>query len=337
MFLSVIGTSIINIMFNMLFNIRYNPDDKELVDIMSMNNQVTSSFTFNDPTAWMKWLRHVYPTQNYLLVKDAIAKRDKYLSKYLKEHFQTYKEGVKRDFTDYLIELSRHNKHSSIANESDLEMILTDMIFAGTESTMTALQWMVVYLIHWPEYQDRLLNDILKNTETGRYPCLKDKPKLHFVQAFTQEVLRFSSFVPMCPPHKTMADEKVDSYVIPEGTTVFYNIWAIHQQEEHFPYPKKFNPDRWLSKDGHFQNSKSLMIFSVGKRACLGETSARTQMFLFLTRLIRDFKILPEPNIPLPELGGVIAVGISPKPFKVIFRSRTRIEEPHLNKSCERK
>ena len=195
MFLSVIGTSIINIMFNMLFNIRYNPDDKELVDIMSMNNQVTSSFTFNDPTAWMKWLRHVYPTQNYLLVKDAIAKRDKYLSKYLKEHFQTYKEGVKRDFTDYLIELSRHNKHSSIANESDLEMILTDMIFAGTESTMTALQWMVVYLIHWPEYQDRLLNDILKNTETGRYPCLKDKPKLHFVQAFTQEVLRFSSFV----------------------------------------------------------------------------------------------------------------------------------------------
>ena len=39
----------------MLFNIRYNPDDEELVNIMSMNNQVISSFTFNDPTAWMKW------------------------------------------------------------------------------------------------------------------------------------------------------------------------------------------------------------------------------------------------------------------------------------------
>ena len=134
-----------------------------------------------------------------MLVKDAIAKRDKYLSKYLKEHFHTYKEGLKRDFTDYLIELSRHNEHASIASESDLEMILTDMIFAGTESTVTALQWMVVYLIHWPKYQDRLLTDILKNTETGRYPCLKDKTKLHFVQAFTHEALRFSSFVPMCP------------------------------------------------------------------------------------------------------------------------------------------
>ena len=258
-----------------------------------------------------------------MLVKDAIAKRDKYLSKYLKEHFHIYKEGLKRDFTDYLIELSRHNEHASIVSESDLEMILTDMIFAGTESTMTALQWMVVYLIHWPKYQDRLLTDILKNTETGRYPCLKDKPKLHFVQAFTHEALRFSSFVPMCPPHKTMADEKVNSYVIPEGTRVFYNIWAIHQEEEHFPHPNKFNPDRWLGKDGHFQNSKSFMIFSVGKRVCLGETSARTQMFLFLTRLIRDFKILPEPDTPLPELSGVIAVGIFPKPFKAIFRPRT--------------
>lgn len=306
----------------MLFNIRFNPGDEELIELINMNDQIISSFAFHDPIAWMRWLRHIYPSENYMRLKDAIVKRDKYLAKYLKEHLQTYREGLRRDFTDYLIEISRHNKDASVLGEGDLEMILSDMIVAGSDTTLTSLEWILLYLIHWPEYQDKLLKDIIKNTDNGRYPSLKDRPNLHFVQAFIHEALRFSSFVPNTIPHKTVVDEQVDSYKIPKETVVFYNIWAIHHQEEVFPEPMKFKPRRWLDKDDHFQRSKSFMLFSAGKRTCMGENLARKEIFLFLTRLVRDFKILPERSTSLPELDGVIGGTISPKPFNVIFESR---------------
>ena len=120
-----------------------------------------------------------------------------------------------------------------------------------------------------------MLNDILKNTENGIYPYLKDKYKLHFVQAFIQEALRFSSFVTINGPHKTLIDEKLDSYNIPKETTVIYNFWAIHHDEEILEKPNTLDPHRWIDDGGNFQNSKSFILFSAGKRACLGENLAR--------------------------------------------------------------
>lgn len=309
-------------MLNVLFNRRYDPDDEELIDLISMNSQIVSSFGPNDPINWIKWLRYIYQTESYLRLKDALAKRDKYISRYLREHLKTYKEGLKRDFTDYLIELSRQKNSASVATDSDLEMILSDMIIAGSETTLTSLQWMIVCLIRWPEYQDKLFHDIINNIDTGRYPCIKNKLQFHFVQAFIHEVLRFVSFVPICPPHKTIEDENIAAHNIPKGTIVFYNIWAIHHQEDVFPNSEKFNPDRWLDRNGHFQNSKSFMIFSVGKRACLGENLARKEMFLFLTRLVRDFEIQSEPHTPLPDFEGITGGTIFPKPFNAVFQSR---------------
>ena len=102
-------------------------------------------------------------------------------------------------------------------------MILFDMIYAGTEATMTSLKWMLVYLMHWPEYQVKLLNDILENAQNTSHPYLKNKYNFNFVQEFIHEPLRFSSVIPICPPHKTLSDEKIESYNIARGITVLHN------------------------------------------------------------------------------------------------------------------
>ena len=58
------------------------------------------------------------------------------------------------------------------------------MIHASTEATMTSLKWMLVYLMHWPEYQVKLLNDILENAQNSSHPYLKNKYNFNFVQEF---------------------------------------------------------------------------------------------------------------------------------------------------------
>ena len=322
MFHFPVGCCVINIMLNVLLGVQYDADNEELASIITVNNNIISSLVPSDLNARLKWLRHIYPTKNYLQLKENIVRRDKFISKHLKAHLETYKQEVRRDFTEHMIQNRHQNKNVSFVSDSDLEMILADMIFVGTESTLTALAWIIVYLLHWSEYEDELLNDILKNTDTGRYPGLKDQQKLHFVQAFIHEAFRFSSLIPINAPHKTTLDEKFCSYSFPKGTTVFYNIWAIHNQEDVFENPLKFNPHRWLDNNGYFQKSKSYLMFSAGHRACLGEYLARSEIFLFVTRLIRDFKILPESNVPLPDLEGIVGGTIIPMQSNAVFELR---------------
>ena len=111
-----------------------------------MNAKLTSSSSPTDAIGWMKWFKHIYHSKKYLQLLDAFAQRDKFLSKHLKEHLQTYKEGVQRDFTDFLIKYSVNRKTGSVASHSHLEMILANMVFAGTETILTALEWMVVIM-----------------------------------------------------------------------------------------------------------------------------------------------------------------------------------------------
>jgi cytochrome P450 len=69
--------------------------------------------------------------------------------------------------------------------------------------------------------------------------------------------------------------------------------------------------------------------FSVGKRACLGETLARNNFFLFLTSLFQRFCITRDPKTKESDntRGGLFRF---PPDFKVIFQDRLEfLDRPH--------
>lgn len=39
------------------------------------------------------------------------------------------------------------------------------------------------------------------------------------------------------------------SYVIPKGTIVYINLWAIHRDRKYWKYAGDFDPDRFLNRD----------------------------------------------------------------------------------------
>ena len=48
---------------------------------------------------------------------------------------------------------------------------------------------------------------------------------------------------------------------------------------------------------------------------------AKTELFLFFSRLIKDYKIEQNPNESLPSLQGKIGLPLAPHPYTVIFQS----------------
>ena len=83
-------------------------------------------------------------------------------------------------------------------------------------------------------------------------------------------------------------DVKVKDVVIPANTMIS-PIMAEILKGKHWTEGEKFRPQRFLDDRGEVIRDEHFIPFSVGKRQCLGETLAKTELFLFFTALVQQY------------------------------------------------
>ena len=67
-------------------------------------------------------------------------------------------------------------------------------------------------------------------------------------------------------------------------------MWSCMRDSAYWEDADKFEPKRFIDSDGNFKcKNLAMMPFSVGKRACIGESIARLQIFLIFTSLMQKF------------------------------------------------
>lgn len=113
-----------------------------------------------------------------------------------------------------------------------------------------------------------------------------------YTMAFMQEVFRFRTLLPFAIPIMTTTDTTLGKYVIPKGTTILENLYAVHNDENLWKKPEEFCVERHLSSDGKFVKSPNVIPFGVGFRYCLGKTFAEMQYFLTLVTILQNFDIV---------------------------------------------
>uniref|UniRef100_L7N0S0 Cytochrome P450 2C3-like n=2 Tax=Ciona intestinalis TaxID=7719 RepID=L7N0S0_CIOIN len=229
------------------------------------------------------------------------------------------------DYIDaFLIEMKKHSPENSWFHETQLLHCLGDMFIAGTETTTNTILWALLALIHHPEIQEKLYQELLDNIGEQVLPSTDHRDKIPLFRAFTQEVYRFKTIVPLALQHRANKDVEIGGYVIPKGTKVFPNLHAVHHDPNIWKNPSEFNIYRHISKDGKFIPSKRVVAFGMGARSCLGEKLAITEVFLFLANIIKRFEILPDPESKeLPILkDGVNSLLYVPYRFKVVVKPR---------------
>ena len=86
-------------------------------------------------------------------------------------------------------------------------------------------------------------------------------------------------------------DVQVKDLVIPANTMI-NTVMAEILKGDHWAEGKKFRPERFLDNKGDIVKDEHFIPFSVGKRQCLGETLAKTELFLFFTALVQQFRCL---------------------------------------------
>ncbi|XP_072518657.1 cytochrome P450 1A1-like [Salminus brasiliensis] len=297
-----IVVSVANVICGMCFGRRYSHDHEELVSLVNLSDEFSQVVGSGNLADFIPFLR-LLPSKTMDKFLDINSRFSIFVQGIVKEHYETYDKNNIRDITDSLIhhcEDRRLDKKSNVQLSDDkIVGIVNDLFGAGIDTVSTALSWSIMYLVTYPKIQEKLHQELMDTIGMDRTPHLSDKTNLPYLESFITEVFRHSSFIPFTIPHCTTADTSLNGYFIPKDTCVFINQWQMNHDPEQWKEPSLFNPDRFLSTDsGEHDRTKAekVMVFSLGKRRCVGEAIARAEIFLFLAILIQRLKFSSLPG-----------------------------------------
>ncbi|KAK5936304.1 hypothetical protein CgunFtcFv8_027853 [Champsocephalus gunnari] len=307
-----IVVSVANVICGMCFGRRYDHDDEELLSLVNLSDEFGRVVGSGNPGDFIPALRFL-PSTAMTSFRQINARFNAFIQKIVTEHYTTYDKDNIRDITDSLID---HCEDRKLDENSNVQMsdekivgIVNDLFGAGFDTISTALSWSVMYLVAYPEIQERLYQELKNTVGLERTPLLADRPNLPFLEAFILEIFRHSSFLPFTIPHCTTKNTSLKGYYIPKDTCVFINQWQINHDPELWKDPSSFVPDRFLSSDGgevNRQEGEKVMVFGMGKRRCIGEVIARNEVYLFLAIIVQKlhFHAMPgqKPDMT-PEYG----------------------------------
>lgn len=79
-----------------------------------------------------------------------------------------------------------------------------------------------------PEIQRKAQEEIDRQVGMTRLPAMSDRPKLPYIEALLQEILRWHPIVPLSLPHMNDEDFIFKGYLIPKGSTLLPNVWRVN-------------------------------------------------------------------------------------------------------------
>ncbi|KAL0341604.1 UNVERIFIED_CONTAM: cytochrome [Sesamum calycinum] len=286
----------------------------EFVELLGMSS-------VGDYIPWLAWTSQVDGLDAKV---ERVAKLfDEFLEGVLQEH-RDRKKGEKicdedfwgdggLDFVDILLEFQRENKGSSPVEVDTIKAIILDMFAAGTDTTVSTLEWSIAELIRNPRTMKTLQNEVREVAGMKEEISEDDLEKMHYLKAVIKESLRLHSPVPLLVPRESTQDTKVMGYDISAGTRVIVNAWAIARDPSLWENPEEFHPERFLDTSVDFRGHHfELIPFGAGRRGCPGVAFAVAVNELALAKLVHKFDFaLPdggrEEDLDMSESYGITA------------------------------
>ena len=172
------------------------------------------------------------------------------------------------------------------------------LFLAGYETTASTLSWSWHALTQQPEFQSKLQAEV-DAVLGARTLVFADLPKLCYARMVMQEALRL--YPPAYwLPRQALADDEIDGFHIPAGSTVAPVTYAIHRHPDIWEAPDVFNPERFAPAQGteaeRARHKLAWLPFGAGQRLCIGQDFALMEGQLILARLMQHYHMTAVPS-----------------------------------------
>ena len=250
-----------------------------------------------------------------------VKKKAKELHKKELDLYMTHWLRAKSSITDgtakpcFSIDLARAQEANNLTDQQ-ASYISGTVLEAGSDTTSSTIYAFVQAMLLYPEIQKKAKEEIERVVGGSRLPSMEDEFDLQYVRCIMKETLRW------CPttilgavPHATSKEDTYMGYRIPEGAGVLNNVYSINHDENRFPQPRVFRPERYLDDKQTLGEAaanpdckrRDQWTFGAGRRICPGIHVAERSLFLAISRILWGFDIKPKigkdgkPILPDPE------------------------------------
>jgi cytochrome P450 len=219
-----------------------------------------------------------------------------------------YHAGL-REFDALIRQIIAHERSAETPSDSMLGMLvwmideesgesMTDtqladevktFFLAGYETTSLALTWAVYLLTQHPEVMDKLRVEV-DTVLAGRTPSFADLPALSYTRMVIQETLRVRPAA-FWVPRTAVADDMIDGYAIPAGTSVMALTYGIHHHPELWQEPARFDPERFTGEAVAQQHKSAWMPFGMGQRQCIGRDFSIMEAQIILAMIVQRYML----------------------------------------------
>ena len=209
---------------------------------------------------------------------------------------------------------ARHEDGSPMSGPEIRDELITALV-AGHETTASQLAWAFERLVLEPRALARLVAEL--------YGDGGDE----YLTATIQEVMRRRPVVINAEPRLTMQEVQIGDFTYPRGVALLASVWLVHHDEDNYPDPYVFRPERFLERP---PGTYTWIPFGGGRRRCLGASFAMLEMKTVLRVVLEHCQVRAAGRGP--EAARRRSITISPAQGATVIlheRPGARATRPH--------
>ncbi|XP_049370021.1 geraniol 8-hydroxylase-like [Solanum verrucosum] len=198
------------------------------------------------------------------------------------------KQSEKSDILQVLLNLSAENPQEM--DQNFINSTLLDLCIGSIDTITSTLEWAIVETLGHPEIMQKAQAELAQVVGKGKPIEEADVSRLPYLQFIIKETLRLHPPAPFLIPRTVDQDVELCDYIIPKGSLVLVNAWAIGRDSSFWEDTLVFKPERFQSLELDVRGKDfELIPFGAGRRTCPGFPLALRLMPLILGSMLNSF------------------------------------------------
>nr|WKR34929.1 cytochrome P450 CYP4NQ24 [Monolepta hieroglyphica] len=287
-----------------------------------VSQRITSALpTWLYPFTFRYWLEKRALSVIHAYTDDIIDKRIAEKAETLQGNDSTVNDtGLKKKlaFLDLLLTCTIDGQPLS---KADLREEVNTFMYEGHDTTSAAISFALFSLATNPHIQEEAVReqqeiyDDWKNAKTS----IAALNKMKYLELVIKETLRLYPSVPFIG-RRLSEDLNWEGNLYEKGTNVLLSTFAMHRDPLYFPDPLEFMPERF--QDANLINPYVYTPFSAGPRNCIGQKFAMLEMKSTISKVLRNFQLLPATPTHELQLAPEIVI-VSKNGIRISLKRRT--------------
>ncbi|GBM99130.1 Cytochrome P450 4V2 [Araneus ventricosus] len=220
--------------------------------------------------------------------------------------------------------LLEHHMKTKDLTEEDIREEVDTFAFEGHDTTSMGISWALYLIGLHRDVQEKVHEELdqIFGDDTERDVNTDDLKDMKYLDRVLKESQRLYPSVPIIG-RQTSEDTTICGFPVPKGWTCGVVVYELHRDENVFPNPEKFDPDRFLPEQTLNRHPYAYIPFSAGPRNCIGQRFAQMEEKVIVSTILRHYTIESlDPRDKIPPASELILRSAIPIRIRIMPRKK---------------